>query len=388
MKFKKLVIIALFLLTNSILGQQIAANKSIQIVSKHLNQEREILVYTPHSYNENTLVSYQVIYVFDAQNREFFDFTHSIISFLSNTTKKYIVVGITSPYLEKSDYVRNNDMLPILKTDKSKKRYGKYSGNADNFMKYVKNEVIPYIEDNYRTRSNRIAIGHSLSASFIIYSILKEPNLFNDYLAISPNFAYDDEMLATELTSFDYNRIKDQTFLYTSHANEGINSWKKWIPARDKVYTFFENSDNVNKMNFLKKAFPNKTHWSTFAPSLTFGLTEYFKYTEQKEVKFSEETYKINLEVKVLNKNDTVYVAGNQPSLGDWNPGLIKMNHKSDYVREITVEIKTPAELKFTRGTWDNQGQVKNIGGIENILINPKVKKDFKFEIIWWADMQ
>ena len=50
-------------------------------------------------------------------------------------------------------------MLPILETNKSKKRYGKYSGNADNFLKYIKSEVIPYINNNYRTHFNKVAIG-------------------------------------------------------------------------------------------------------------------------------------------------------------------------------------------------------------------------------------
>lgn len=386
MAFKKVIIFVLFLLGNCVLAQQIANIEKIKIDSKELNQEREILVYTPQSYNENTLVSYDVIYVFDVQNREFFDFTHSVISFLSNTTKKYIIVGIISPYFEKLDYVRNNDMLPILETNKSKKRYGKYSGNADNFLKYIKGEVIPYIENNYRTHSNKVAIGHSLSASLILRSIFREPNLFNDYLAISPNFAFDNERLATKLIDFDYQKIKDQTFLYTSNANEGINYWKEWKPARNKIYSFFENSNNLNTINFLKKEFPNETHWSTFPPSLTFGLTEYFKYLEKKEIKFSEETYEITIELKVTDKMDEVYIAGNQLSLGNWNPGLIKMKNKSDFEREITIKIKMPLELKFTRGTWENQGLVKNMGGFENIRLNPQDKKVFKFEIVEWAD--
>jgi len=382
----KIKIIILLLFSNSIFGQQIASSKNIKLESKILNQERELLIYTPQSYEENTLVYYDVIYVFDAQNREFFDFTSSIISFISNTTKKYIIVGITSPYIAEIEYTRNNDLLPILETEESKKRYGKYSGNADNFLKYVKDEVVPFIENNYRTRSNKLAIGHSLSASFIIYSLFKEPNLFNEYFAISPNLAYDNERLAKEFTEFDYQKIKKKKFFYVSNANEGVDYWQEWTRAREKVYSFLENSTNSDKINSVIKSYPNETHWSTFAPSLTFGLTEYLKYLENNPITFSNETYEITINLKVPNKNDEVYVSGNQESLGNWNPSLIKMKHKSDTMREIKVKIKNPTELKFTRGSWETQGLVKNNEGFNNIMINPKKRKEFEFEIIKWSD--
>lgn len=384
---RHIVIVIIFsLINNSMLGQEIAKTAQIRIHSKVLNQQREILIYTSQNYNENTLVSYDVIYVFDSQNREFFDFTHSVLSFISNATKKYIVVGITSPYIETLDYARNNDLLPVMETDDYKKRYGKYSGNADNFLKYVKEEVIPYIEKNYRTRSNRTAVGHSLSASFILYSMFKEPNLFNDYFAISPNFAYDNEKIARELINFDYQRIKGTTFLYLSNANEGINYWKNWKPARDNVYSFLENSINLEKINVVIKSFPDKTHWSTFTPSLTFGLTEYFKYINNKKVEFSKETYEITLRIKVPNNKDEVYVTGNQVSLGNWNPASIKMKRISEYEREVKVTVHTPSELKFTRGTWETEGEVKNNGGFNNVIINPKKQRKFALEIIEWVD--
>ena len=367
-------------------GQEIAKTEQIRIDSKTLNQQREILIYTPQNYDENTLVPYDVIYVFDSQNREFFDFTHSVISFISNATKKYIVVGITSPFIETLDYARNNDLLPVMEADDSKKRYGKYSGNADNFLNYVKYEVVPYIENNYRTRSKRVAVGHSLSASFIMYSMFKEPNLFNAYFAISPNLAYDNKRIATELIDYDYQRIKEKTFLYISNANEGINYWKDWKPARDKVYSFLEKSNNLEKINVVIKSFPDKTHWSTFAPSLTFGLTEYFKYLDNKKVEFSKETYEITLRVKVPNNKDEVYVTGNQVSLGNWNPASIKMKRISDYEREVKVKVQTLSELKFTRGTWGTEGEVKNNGGFNNVIINPKKQSKFAFVIIEWID--
>lgn len=379
-------LIVLLFSANLVLGQEIATVENVKIHSQELNQEREILIYTPQGYGENKLVNYNVIYVFDSQNREFFDFTHSIISFLTNATKRYIVVGITSPYIEESDYARNNDLLPEMVTEEAKERYGKYSGNADNFLKYVKNEIVPYMETNYRTLSEKIAVGHSLSASFIIYSLLNEPNLFDDYFAISPNFAFDNKQLEKELLDFNFSNISKKLFIYLSNANEGISYWKEWKPARDKVYKFIESLQDIDNVTFAIKEFPEESHWSTFAPSLSYGLCEYFRYIENREVEFSNESYEITIKVKVPNENDDAYIVGNQEIFGNWNPGLIKMNRISNFEREIKVMVKTPVEFKITRGDWDTEGEVEYMGGFSNISVDPKKQSKFEFNIIEWVD--
>jgi predicted alpha/beta superfamily hydrolase len=226
MKFKLGIILLTMIFCNQTFAQQIARVENVKIQSKFLNQEREILIYTPANYDWRTNEYFNVIYVFDSQNREFFDYTSSIISFLTDGNQSFIVVGISSPYNEELDYSRNNDLLPVLETESSKDRYGKYSGNADNFLGYVSSEVIPYINSNYRTLNHNIVVGHSLGASFILYSLLEKPNLFENYIAISPNLAYDEDKLSKALTNFDYTKIKKPTFIYLSNANEGIEYWK------------------------------------------------------------------------------------------------------------------------------------------------------------------
>ena len=189
MKLKLVIILLLSGLLNETFAQPIARVENVKIQSKYLNQEREILIYTPKDYDWRVNEYFNVIYVFDCQDREFFDYTTSIVSFIPNNGKSFIVVGITSPYNETLDYGRNNDLLPILETEDSKNRFGKYSGNADSFLNYIENEVLNYVNSKYRTLNHQIAVGHSLSASFILYSLIKSPNLFQNYIAISPNLA-------------------------------------------------------------------------------------------------------------------------------------------------------------------------------------------------------
>lgn len=59
---------------------------------------------------------------------------------------------------------------------------------AEEFLRFMERELIPYIENKYRSNKNRILCGQSLSAVFTIYTFLKKPKLFNSYIASSGAF--------------------------------------------------------------------------------------------------------------------------------------------------------------------------------------------------------
>ncbi len=372
--------ILLILLSNILCAQNIAKVENVKIHSNSLNQDREIFVYTPIDYDWRVNEHFNVIYVFDSQSREFFDYTSAITSFLSDGAKSFIVVGITSPYNENLDYSRNNDLLPVLQTKDAIDRYGKYSGNAVNFYDYVSTEIIPYIDNHYRTTNNKIVIGHSLSASFVLDAFINNSTLFNNYIAISPNLAYENEKLVDKLVNFDYSKIEKPTYLYLSNADEGINYWQDWKPARDKVYIFFNQLLKNDNLKVQINEFPENNHWNTFPPSLNKALGFYLKNIDEVQAKeLGKNEYNITIKLKVSNKEDTIYITGNQENLGNWNPQKILMHKNSDYEREIKLDLKSPAQFKFTKGNWDTEVIVKGTYG--NIYINPDKKSEFEFEI-------
>lgn len=380
MKVKIYLLLLLAIFYKNTNAQSLAKVEHIKIQSKSLQQEREILVATPIDYDWRVNEYFNVIYVFDSQDRAFFDYTNAMVSFLTDANKSYIIVGITSPYNKKLDYARNNDLLPVLETEKSKNKYGKYAGNAENFLAYVSEEVLPFVNSNYRTLKHSIAVGHSLSASFILSSLVKKPNLFRNYIAISPNLANDNEKLAKELINFDYKKINDFTYLYVSNANEGLKYWQEWKPAREKFYAFLNNQLNEAIITTKVAKFPQKNHYNTFPPSLDNALDHYFKNVSEKQHKeLSKEEFAVKIKVKVPNENDTIYITGNQNNIGNWNPNKVTLKKVSKYEREISLKLKSPAIFKFTRGNWESEAEV--IGTYRDITILPELKKEFVFEI-------
>jgi len=257
-------------------GQKIESKK---IYSQILNQERAIWIYTPSEFDDYPDKKFEVIFVFDAQSREFFDFVHSSLSFIKPNGTSYVVVGITSPYNKELDYSRNNDMLPVPNHLETIAMRGNYLGNADNFLDFIYKELVPYLETNYRILPTRIAVGHSNGATFIVHCLLKQPGLFSAYIALSPNLAYDQEQMVERLKGLNEQTFERKKFVFFSNASEGVDTdYEGWEEAREKVYKILQDRKLSDKVFFEKKEFPKESHWSSFAPGLLAGMKAYFDY--------------------------------------------------------------------------------------------------------------
>ncbi|WP_100074057.1 carbohydrate-binding module family 20 domain-containing protein [Chryseobacterium camelliae] len=55
---------------------------------------------------------------------------------------------------------------------------------------------------------------------------------------------------------------------------------------------------------------------------------------------YSDETYPVQITVKVPKPDDEVYITGNQPELGSWNPSMVKMHRK-----KLTREPSTSGSI-------------------------------------------
>ncbi len=69
---------------------------------------------------------------------------------------------------------------------------------ADRFLQFLKQDLIPWTEAQYRTQPFRILVGHSLTGLFTLHTFLNSPDTFNAYLALSPALWWDDEALMQE----------------------------------------------------------------------------------------------------------------------------------------------------------------------------------------------
>ncbi|MDE6410520.1 MAG: hypothetical protein K2K81_09825 [Muribaculaceae bacterium] len=364
-------IIALILVTFfGASAQELAKVEVVDFESKHFSFKRPILIYTPQNYDESTESDYDVVYVFDAQDRAHFDEVQSLLHYgvqLPRNDRRYIVVGVTSPTLWDLDHCRNNDFLPV---PEYQKMTTPYYGSADKFKKFIKEELMTYIDTNYRTSGHTLGIGHSLGASFVIDAVAKD-NLFDDCIAISPNLGWDNDRFAKELMNMNFSSDKPR-FIYITMGNEGLNEEDgfpvSWRPGWEKVKNFITNQTFPENVIVRTADFPEYSHNSVVLPAHLLTLREYADYRYSPAFNGSA-TYPVHIELTCEGIEGDVYITGNQSALADWNPEGVKMTKINDTTRAIDLNLQLPAEFKFTQGDWDSAIGISN-GDSGNIRIS------------------
>jgi predicted alpha/beta superfamily hydrolase len=186
-------------------AKKVTIGEKITLHSKVLNEDREIMVYTPKGYAESA-EGFPVIYLLDGE----WHFVHAsgIVDFLSGQglMPASIVVAIVN-------VDRNRDFTPTAIEGK------KNTGGADQFTAFIKKELMPYIHENYRTREFETIYGHSLGGMFVSHTFLNTPDLFDGYIAVSPYLGFDDKLVAKE-ASEKLRESYDHKFFYMTLGDE------------------------------------------------------------------------------------------------------------------------------------------------------------------------
>ncbi len=143
------------------------------IKSQHPEQDRIISVQLPASYYEQPDKRYGVLYILDGnQNLEL---TSSVVSELADSGQmpEMIIVGLHAGKTRRQDY------LPAIPNSR-------WGGAAGRFLAHIETELLPFIDGQYRTSSDKLLSGHSWGALFTTYAMTEKPDLFEGYLAQSP----------------------------------------------------------------------------------------------------------------------------------------------------------------------------------------------------------
>lgn len=351
----KRIIQTVVMMTLAVCGA--AAQETMRVETKTFHNpdfpfDREIFICTPKYYDEHNQSEVDVIYVFDSQMRSHFGFTYSILEVHQMPDEDFmpfIVVGIPSPNTD--EYCRTNDFLPIPTNVKYESNY---YGNYENFKKFLREDVMPYINSNYRTSGHTLAIGHSLSASFILNALSSE-EMFDDYIALSPNFMEDNNKFAENFLNYDFANSEPR-FLFLTMSNESDETgWgPEWRPAWDLVKTTIESAELPEKIKIFFKEYPEHNHMSGYTQCLMDILPLYAMYRHSTHFKNSEK-YPVHIELECPWAEGDVFITGNQAEVATWNPQGVKMNKVGDNTYSIDLNVQLPLEFKFTQGSWDYQ---------------------------------
>ena len=347
----------------SVAAQEIARVDYKEFDSPLFPFKRPVLIYTPEGYDENPETDYDVIYVFDSQARASFDLVQSLLHFALQAPRQdrqYIVVGVANPNHWDIDYHRNNDFLPVPQHWKIE---SPYYGSVDKFKKFLKDELMPYINSNYRTSGRNAGIGHSLGASFVIDAMTQD-DMFDDIIAISPNMAWDEDYYANMIRNFDFAGSRPR-FIALSMGSEGLDTDtlyqfpKVWRDSWENTKAFLDSISIPDHIKLEVIDFPEYDHLQVILPVHMRALRDYAAY-RYNPVFNDDKLYPVHIELTGSTVEGDVYITGNQPALADWNPEGVKMEVLNDTTRVIDLNLRLPAEFKFTRGSWEYQYFITN----------------------------
>lgn len=165
--------------------------KTITINSKILNENRELNIYLPATYKADSLKTYPVIYLLDGSKNEDFIHISGIVQFGSfswiNMLPESIVVGI-------ANVDRKRDFTYHSKNELDQKEFPS-SGKSEKFISFIESELQPYINSKFRTTKEKTIIGQSLGGLLATEILFKKPDLFDNYIIVSPSLWWDDQNL-------------------------------------------------------------------------------------------------------------------------------------------------------------------------------------------------
>lgn len=185
--------------------------QEVKIQSKHFETERTIEIFVPEKVTKEK--ESQVIYVFDAQWKPYFQMVTSTINYLieANEYPPCVIVGIHAEnrsFELTPESVNDDWKVPSL-------------GGAKKLEGHLRDEVFPYISENYVVSPFRVGIGHSLGGTFMLNSLVDAPDLFNAYIAVSPNLQLDESEISLKIQRNLKELKSENKFVYASIGTEG-----------------------------------------------------------------------------------------------------------------------------------------------------------------------
>jgi len=185
-------------------------SKTDRLHSKILAEQRELLVHLPNNYDQNTELNYPVLYLLDGQR----NLNHAAgtldLLIQDGKAQEMIIIAIKNTH-------RTRDLTPTY--DESYNEWG-VSGGADNFLDFIEQELIPYVNKNYHTNNFKILSGHSFGGLLAIYALQSRPELFQAHFAFSPSLWWHKQVIFKNAEKFLANTSRLNSYLYLNLGNE------------------------------------------------------------------------------------------------------------------------------------------------------------------------
>lgn len=252
-------------------AQSVASSSpdSFAIDSKVLGEKCKAFLYLPENYNATT-ERYPVVYVLDGAY--YSSFTADAIALLaqSRLAPDCIIIGINPNN-------RQRDFSPALDADAGQTQDLATAGGADNFLSYLQKELIPVVDEKFRTLPYRIVVGHSMGGLLAYYSLYKTPDLFQGLISIDGSTWWNKGKVGRELMEYlgNHPAYKGKIFECRKDIKIPVR-----FPPNVELLAYLDTKRPVGlEYNYLE--LPNETHGTIVFPGTYYGLKGIFASYQQ-----------------------------------------------------------------------------------------------------------
>ncbi|WP_420386321.1 alpha/beta hydrolase-fold protein [Roseivirga sp.] len=219
------------------------------IESAEMGSQMEYQVYLPENYSEEK--EYPVLYLLDA--KRFYLYGASLLNTFRqyDLTPEFVVVGIYTGYPE---------------------RFAYFSSRKDEFMAFIKDELIPEVESKYRASDERILFGWEYGGSLAYHFFAHDNSIFDSYLMASP-FPIKDEVDLLK----GVDQLESTLFFSVSPHEYEVNHG---VDRLDSLLT----AQPIEDLRWTYQKLVNEEHRSTPYATIYHGLKDYFQYYPELQV--------------------------------------------------------------------------------------------------------
>lgn len=168
-------------------------NTEVHHIAARSGRSYELYVQLPPSYAVSDTVAYPVLYLTDAETELLGMFT-GLQYFVQRWGggREVILVAVADGDVDEHfRSLRRVDYTPTPVPPDSRT-----SGGAPEFLEFLREQAMPFIEGRYRANpADRGIWGHSLGGLFAAHALLDSPGTFHRYIISSPVLTYDDGLL-------------------------------------------------------------------------------------------------------------------------------------------------------------------------------------------------
>ena len=232
----------------------------------------------PQGYRPHQNRTYPVVFLLDAN--VYFDAVSAQLAAFAKAAP-VIVVGIGYRDVRLLDSLRQRDYTyPLaLPADSFP-----VSGGGNRFLTFLTQELIPYVDRQYKTDSSKRALlGHSLGGYFALYALLEglrtKKQFFTEYVAASPSLYYGNEYLRRSLAALPgANKPLRAPVVYLTVGERELERGDAESQVVKAAFTgLVQELAAPKSVTLNSKTYPNAGHLETALISFADGLKAFCK---------------------------------------------------------------------------------------------------------------